>query len=209
MADFSHTPNQGDKFPIEVPPGSGFERFLATVGGFFKGIRRGIKHIFSDDYCKVISFSVSDPEKQNIPAAGGFAAAVAKSFTVKAQFSGDGASCKCCEYRQFVRGTYYINGVRNFRVPNTMTGPVDPIKYREDAYPDAAGRLIPRGYRSQAGTDVDRYSPDQSGGCTYQSEDAPQIPAVNEQASLEFLGMIVDVCEGRVIDIKAWSIELP
>jgi len=207
MADFSHTPETGDNFPIEPPRDGALDKILGGLADFFKGIGRGIKHIFSSHHCEVTKFEVSNPVPVNIPAAGGVAAAIGKGFTVTAEFNSDGSECACCEYRQFVRG-YFLHLNLPDAGPRIFGGSLDKVLFREDGYTDAAGILRPRGHRQNAGSNVDHYSREQSTGCRYESDDTPQCPQ-GDEVHLEFLGMIVDLCEDRVIALRTWKVDIP
>jgi hypothetical protein len=206
MSDFSHIPEIDDKFPIEPPVDNVLKKILGTIGDFFSGLGRKIDHIFSSHYCECIRFAVSLPVDVTIPAFAGVGAAIGKQFKVTADFSSDGTECACCQYRQFVRGYAVQLGVR-VAGPQIYGGNLDPVKFREDGYADAAGRLRPRGHRQDPGKPNDQYSPTQATGCHYESEDTPQCP-VGQELHLEFLGMIIDTCEGRVIELRTWKVDV-
>jgi hypothetical protein len=204
---FSHRPKRGDKFPIEVPPSDKvLDKILSAIGDFFAGIGRGIKHLFSSHYCELKNFNVTEPLTVPIQVPAGVAPARGKQFKVTAEFASNGAECGCCEYRQFVRGSCInqMGGIDNFQ---TAGGNLDETKFREDGYPSVGG-FIPRGHRDRPETSVDRYLPDQKTGCKYESIDEPQC-GLDQMLHLEFLGMIVDTCEHRIVELQTWRVGHP
>jgi hypothetical protein len=210
--DFSHIPESGDHFPIEPPPDGSLDAILRTIADFFAGIGRGIKHIFSDHYCELKpgSFILVGPgARMTIDQGAGFAPAHGKKFTVTAEFNSDGAECGCCEYRQFIRGTVSKNGMKQTYMPGVAGGQLHESIFREDGvFDESTNTRTPRGHRDLSGSNVDQYKPNQKTGCRYETEDTPQCP-LDMEMHLQFIGMIIDTCEGRVIDIKTWSVDIP
>jgi len=112
--------------------------------------------------------------------------------------------CSCCEYRQFVRGTFTDAGGAAVRF-DMPSGALDPSRYCEDGAIDefGAGKHGYYGHRdtSSAG---DEYS---AKGCSYKGSETPSCPPT-EGAHLEFLGLVVDRCRGRVVEKREWVVDL-
>jgi hypothetical protein len=116
-----------------------------------------------------------------------------------------GCRCACCQYRQFVRGTFQDadgNPVR-FDVPS---GALDPAEYREDGSVDefGSGKHGFYGHRDTS-SPGDAYSG--TGGCSYRAKETTRCPPT-EGGHLEFIGLIVDVCRGRVAAQRKWVVDL-
>jgi hypothetical protein len=132
-------------------------------------------------------------------------------FAIEGDFSSRGrrCRCKCCEYRQFVRGTFTDAGGNpvQFDMPS---GPLSPTSYCEDGAVDEFGPGKP-GYYGHRDTSTagDEYGggPGAAAGCTYRGREASGCPPT-ETAHLEFLGLIVDRCRNRVVATRTWTIDL-
>lgn len=116
-----------------------------------------------------------------------------------------GCRCTCCEYRQFVRGTFTDGSGQpvHFDLPS---GPLDPATYCEDGTIDEFG-TNQHGYYGHRdhSTPGDSYSG--AGGCKYEGNEKPSCPPT-DGAHLEFFGLIVDVCRRRVVARQTWEVDL-
>jgi len=137
-------------------------------------------------------------------------AAKSESFEIEADFATRGRRCRCgcCEYRQFVRGAFSdAAGARvRFDLPS---GPLDPRDYREDGTIDEFGHDRP-GYYGHRDTSSpgDAYGGGGAEkGCRYRANETPSCPPT-DGAHLEFLGLVVDCCHGRVVAKRRWTVEL-
>jgi hypothetical protein len=112
--------------------------------------------------------------------------------------------CSCCEYRQFVRGSFTdANGAAvRFDMPS---GALDPGRYCEDGAVDefGPGRHGFYGHRDTS-SPGDEYD---ANGCAYHGDETPGCPPT-DTAHLEFLGLIIDRCRGRVVAKRTWVVEL-
>jgi hypothetical protein len=136
--------------------------------------------------------------------------AKSESFQVAAAFSAQGRRCRCtcCEYRQFVRGTFTdANGAAvRFDMPS---GPLQPSRYCEDGAIDefGAGKHGYYGHRGSSSAG-DEYSVTGSHkDCEYRAKVKPSCPA-SDSLHLEFLGMVIDRCRGTMAASFSWVIDL-
>jgi hypothetical protein len=116
-----------------------------------------------------------------------------------------GCRCACCEYRQYVRGTF--TNADGQTVPFDLpSGPLSPTSYCEDGAIDefGPGKHGFYGHR-QTSTPGDQYTG--TGGCTYSANETTSCPPT-ETAHLEFLGLLVDTCRGRVVAKRTWTVDL-
>ena len=137
-----------------------------------------------------------------------------EQFEMNADFtnsmSGGGASCSCCEYRQFVRGVAWYR--QNDQSPWTLVFhllrwgiPLSPIYFYEDGFTNGGAY----GYRAfDGGTDA--FLPTRATGCQYRGVDFPglTLPAGFQYTfALDFIGAIVDVCNNNtVVRSSAWTV---
>ncbi len=114
------------------------------------------------------------------------------------------ACCDCCEFRQYVRGFFELNGT-------VVPGPFPGFNFRfwqEDQ--DAAGEMY--GHRDRPGEDGDRYVPDQADGCIYLGRDTPGFYGLSSgddySILLEFADVIIDTCNNDdvVAGPKLWDL---
>jgi hypothetical protein len=135
------------------------------------------------------------------------AAIKSEEFQIEADFAPRGKlfRCACCEYRQFVRGTFTDAGGNpvQFDMPS---GPLSPTKYCEDGAIDefAPARHGFYGHRATS-TAGDEYSGGAS--CKYHGREAVSCPP-GETMHLEFLGLIVDLCRHVVTAKRTWTVDL-
>jgi hypothetical protein len=145
-----------------------------------------------------------------------------EQFRMEADFRGP--NCACCEYRQFVRGTFVVNGraVRHL-LPDPAGGAPRPMlprpapgsgndNFLEDGFAaPPAGINSFYGHRSQGDTDPsDRYLPDRATGCQYRGTDFPGIRAASGATftvDLDFRGRVIDTCNGNVVkNFNEWTV---
>jgi hypothetical protein len=131
-----------------------------------------------------------------------------------AQFSMIGAfspnqipcSCKCGEYRQFVRGTFTRNGSP---ITHPLCGTnLDPTSFQEDCAL-IGGTNYKYGYRSQRFGSSVFTSPDQITGCVFNGSDFPRIGGSsgdNLAINLDFMGNLVDTCRNTILASSSWSV---
>jgi hypothetical protein len=116
--------------------------------------------------------------------------------------------CRCCEYRQFVRGTFTdANGAPvRFDLPS---GELSPTEFCEDGSIDefGAGDHGYYGHRATSSTGDEYGGAGKARGCTYNGRETAGCPPT-ETVELEYLGVLVDVCRGRVVDTRKWSVQL-
>ena len=137
-------------------------------------------------------------------------AAKSESFEVEAAFSSQGRRCRCecCEYRQYVRGTFTdANGAAvRFDMPS---GPLDPSRYCEDGAIDEFGPGK-HGYYGHRGTSTpgDEYATSgPHADCAYRATVEPSCPP-SDTLHLQFLGMVIDRCKGTMAASFSWVIDL-
>jgi hypothetical protein len=137
-------------------------------------------------------------------------AAKSEYFDIVGDFSAGGRRfrCRCCEYRQFVRGTFTDAAGASVRF-DMPSGALDAVRWCEDGAIDefAAGQ---HGYYGHRGTSSpgDEYSGTGArAGCTYRAKEVPSCPP-SDSAHLEFLGLIVDRCRGSVVAKRNWVVDL-
>jgi hypothetical protein len=116
-----------------------------------------------------------------------------------------GCRCSCCEYRQFVRGTF-TDGGGNAVAFDLPSGVLDPNEYREDGTIDEFG-TDKHGFYGHRDTSTpgDQYIG--TGGCGYRANETVSCQST-DQAQLQFIGLIVDVCRGQVGAKATWTVSL-
>ena len=131
-------------------------------------------------------------------------------FEVAAAFSVASRRCRCscCEYRQYVRGTFTdANGTAvRFDMPS---GPLDPARWCEDGAIDEFGPGG-HGYYGHRGSSTpgDEYSTSgPHAGCAYRAKVKPSCPPT-DSLHLEFLGMVIDRCRKRMAASFSWVVNL-
>ena len=143
---------------------------------------------------------------------------VTKHFSIDAEFTdgGDGA-CKCCEYRQYVRGYKKRKppGQKWQTEQLFIWGgvPLSKDVYHEDGDPTKRDGVF--GHRDIK-CPVDSYGEDEgeerATGCRYHADDAPgeaYITGTEYEIHLEFMGVIIDVCNSNSnCAEKEWTIDL-
>jgi hypothetical protein len=183
-------PQEGDPFPDRRRPLDVLVRFPKLLG-----VRRS--------RCCVKRFEaplnpVPDP------------AAKSEHFEMEADFiaAARRCSCGCCEYRQFVRGTF-SDAAGAAVVFDLPSGPLDSVRYCEDGAIDEFGAGS-HGYYGRRKTSSPGDAHDGGGtakGCTYRANETPACPPA-EGAHLEFIGLIVDLCQRRIVAKRTWVVDL-
>jgi hypothetical protein len=141
------------------------------------------------------------------------AAVKSEDFEIAASFGprtprSRGCQCNCCEYRQYVRGTFSDAAAAPVRF-DMPSGALDPTTYCEDGSIDEFGPGKP-GYYGHRGTSSpgDTYSgAGATKGCSYSASETVRCPT-SEGVHLDFLGLIVDRCRGRVVAARKWTVDL-
>ena len=131
-------------------------------------------------------------------------------FEIEADFGARRRRCRCgcCEYRQYVRGTF--NDSAGAPVPFDMpSGPLDPARYCEDGFIDefGPGKHGYYGHRDTSSPGDEYTGTGAAKGCTYRARETASCPPA-EGAHLEFLGLIIDVCRGTVAAKRTWVVDL-
>ncbi|MDQ3933642.1 MAG: hypothetical protein M3340_03315 [Actinomycetota bacterium] len=138
------------------------------------------------------------------------ATAKSESFEMEADFVARAPKCQCgcCEYRQFVRGTFTDAGGAAVRF-DLPSGALDPAVYCEDGAIDefGAGKHGYYGHRATSSSGDAYGGTGASKGCTYRANEKPSCPPT-DGVHLEFLGLVVDVCRGRVAAKETWVVDL-
>ena len=116
--------------------------------------------------------------------------------------------CKCCEYRQYVRGYFKYDG-RKLR-HMLPSGQMSETVWKEDGItnPPPGPHF---GHRDEVGAADDRYLPGRADGCKYRGTDFPGLtgsPGKRFEIKLEFKGEIIDVCNGhKVVKTTTWKVK--
>lgn len=125
-------------------------------------------------------------------------------FTLAATFSG---SCAQGEYRQYVKGTFKVNGST---LDHILCGPVklQPAVFLEDGCP--SGSCTAYGHRSCPQHPYDQYSPSRSDGCQFQMYDAPGFKNIQQgktyNLDLTFEGKLINVASGGTVLVSStWT----
>jgi RHS repeat-associated protein len=138
-----------------------------------------------------------------------------ESFDMQADFiQGGGCCCGCCEYRQYVRGAFTVNGKAS---PHPLPGGWLGHRWLEDGIPNewGAGRHGYYGHRSDPDAANDRYQPlpDRLNACEYRGHDDPgfsNAPAADRlRVMLSFRGEIIDICNSNAVLRRAfWAVAM-
>ena len=137
-------------------------------------------------------------------------AAKSESFDIEADFASHGRKCKCgcCEYRQFVRGTFTdaAGAAVRFDMPS---GPLDPVRFCEDGAIDefGVGAHGFYGHRNTSSPGDEYGGTGAQKGCSYRANEAPGCPPT-DSVHLEFIGLVVDRCHGTVTSKQSWVVDL-
>lgn len=133
-----------------------------------------------------------------------------QTFKTEAAFIAKGrkCSCKCCEFRLFVRGTFTdaAGAPVRFDLPS---GGLSPKRYCEDGTIDefGPGKHGYYGHRATSSPGDTYGGTGTAQGCTYRADEKVSCPPT-DGLHLEFLGLIVDRCRGTVVEKKTWVVDL-
>jgi hypothetical protein len=180
-------PKEGGSFPATRPTGSSI---LDRLAGFFP-LKRATCCV---DRFEAPLNAIAD------------AAVKSEDFEVAAEFGSGarGCRCSCCEYRQYVRGTFSDAAAAAVRF-DMPSGALDPTRYCEDGAIDEFGPGK-HGYYGHRNTSSpgDTYSGED---CRYDGRETASCPPT-EGVHLEFLGLIIDRCRGKVVAKRTWVVDL-
>lgn len=163
--------------------------------------------------CEVLTFDVPKnrsgcPTIENV---GGGRKKVGEKFEMDATFGG--ANPECCEYRQYIKGSFEANGAPIVHpLPGKKT--LEKNVYHEDG-------LVPAnppnnehyGHRNEGDQDLnDVYSnPNRATGTNYDGFDYPGLTGPTPftyDINLTFLGEIIDVCNGnKEVKCAIWTVK--
>jgi hypothetical protein len=145
-----------------------------------------------------------------VPPTGNIAPAVHRtnfnsSFGTTATFSG--GNCAPGEYRQYVKGTFKVNGTT---LDHILCGSVRLLEtvFQEDGCP--SGSCTAYGHRSCPQDAIDQYAPDRARGCQFSMSDAPGFshiePGKTYNLDLSFEGKLIDTSRGAAVLVSsAWT----
>jgi hypothetical protein len=137
-------------------------------------------------------------------------AAKSELFEIEAEFASRARRCRCscCEYRQYVRGTFSdaAGAAVRFDLPS---GALNPGDYCEDGSIDEFGPGKPGyyGHRDTSSPGDEYGGTGAASGCTYRAKETASCPPT-DGVHLEFLGLIVDRCRGTVVAKRKWVVDL-
>lgn len=135
---------------------------------------------------------------------------VGRQFYMNAEFQPLGnADCGACEYRQFIRGSFRMNG-RPF-IHQLPDGQLHPKNWLEDGIVRSNGQKRYYGHRAHIGISGDLYSdPNRKSGCRYQGSDYPRLKngsSAKLEADLYFWGQIINPRLDTIIAERFWEIK--
>jgi len=174
--------------------------------------------------CVVAASTIPANQTACTKVAVGAGTKVGQTFDLNATFRNDaktGATCSCCEYRQFIRGGFSYNGRPVvLQLPNRGGGAPLTLAPRPNGAYHEDGLVSPKGtdnahygHRDEGSADAaDMYTPaPRATGCTYAGNDFPGLTAGGGKAyvvGLDFRGQIIDVCNAnKVIVTRDWSVD--
>jgi hypothetical protein len=128
------------------------------------------------------------------------------SFGATATFSG--GNCTPGEYRQYVKGTFKVNGAT---LDHILCGSVRLLEtvFQEDGCP--SGSCTAYGHRSCPQDAIDQYAaPDRATGCQFSMSDAPGFrnitPGKTYNLELSFEGKLIDTSRGNAVLVSGgWT----
>lgn len=127
-------------------------------------------------------------------------------FMVNAHFQGTGGhqGCEPGEYRQYVKGYYNENGIRQEH--ELDDGAMTPGAWIEDR--DGESKY---GYRDKQRKGLSWWTPDIQ-GCDLSTNDTPSTPVEDDSTTydmhLDFRGVLIDTADGnRAIETREWVVE--
>jgi hypothetical protein len=199
---FTTVPPLGGRFPVPPPPESALDRLLRALGDLLRALGLLIQNLLNRRHCCVNRFQAPATTTPGTKS---------KAFTVAARFDTDVRTfclCECCEYRQFVRGTF--RDAAGDSIPFLLPdGPFDPVAFREDCVINqfGPGKHGCFGHHDTS-TAGDTYSsPDNAVGCNYDGRNTTRCGAT-EVLHAEYIGLIIDRCRQKVVASRAWTVNL-
>eukprot|EP00977_Amphora_coffeiformis_P030226 scaffold45593_cov191-Amphora_coffeaeformis.AAC.1 len=161
--------------------------------------------------CEVKSFDVPKDRSACVAVIQGDEGKYGVSFEMDSEFIND---CKCCEYRQFVRGQFKFsetgNPLRN--INHRLCGAnMNNSTFQEDCLQTSA-RTYRYGHREDVEFSNDIYTTTRPDGCKYDGFDFPGLAwnvSYNGQITLDFKAQIVDVCvsPNTVKNETTWDVD--
>jgi hypothetical protein len=154
-----------------------------------------------------VSYSSFTPPTGNVvPAVAGIK--FTAPFTTKATFTaGIGETCAPGEYRQYVKGTFKVNGMV---LDHVLCGSVklSTSVYLEDGCP--SGSCTAYGHRSCPQDQYDQYLPQRPDGCQFSMYDAPGFTNIstpgNYSLDLSFQGKLINTASGGAVLVSGiWT----
>lgn len=128
-------------------------------------------------------------------------------FNVTATFSNPGGSCAPGEYRQFVKGTFKVDGTT---LDHVLCGPVKlaPTVFQEDGCRPTTCTAY--GYRACPQHPYNQFLPQRNDGCDFKMYDAPGFSNISKgkaySIDLTFEGKLIDTAAGgKVLVAKLWT----
>ncbi len=127
-------------------------------------------------------------------------------FVLEADFANDDGTCANGEYRQYIRGSYLVNGARHDHV---LCGDIiiSQDEFQQDGCPPPVCTAY--GYRVCADNPKNRYTPDRPTGCHYHMEDEPALqgfPGETLELDLEFRGVLINTESAEVLAEHTWRV---
>lgn len=126
-------------------------------------------------------------------------------FGTTATFSG--GNCAPGEYRQYVKGTFRVNGTT---LNHVLCGQVIllPTVFQEDGCP--SGSCTAYGHRSCPQDPIDQYLPQRATGCQFLMSDTPGFSNIQlgktYNVDLSFEGKLIDTSRGGAVLVSgAWT----
>lgn len=174
----------------------------------------------------VATFNVPTGRSGCVQVAVGALQKAGEQFRMEVDFddTGEDCECPCGEYRQFVRGSFTVNGLPvTHLLPNPTGGAPIPMlprpapgapgsNFLEDG--SVAGGNPHYGHRDEDppgnADPTDQYLPARADGCQYRGNDFPGLrgpSGTTFSIDLDFAGEAVDICNGSsVLDSNQWTV---
>ncbi len=222
------TVNSDTEIVAQVPPPNASGPVHVTVTNPDGTSATGGSDQFAYNVCSVTAFNVPTARSGCTTVAAGADKKMGEQFNMEMDFdsTGPGCVCSCCEYRQFVRGTFTSNGTNVvLLLPNPAGGA--PLKclprpaagaasdnFLEDGLVSPpAGMNVHYGHRAEPVTTdtTDMYQqPDRPTGCQYRGNDFPGLtasPGTTVMVDLDFRGQAIDTCNANAcVQQNEWTV---
>ena len=141
---------------------------------------------------------------------------IGQSFGMDIDFGG---TCGNCEYRQYIKGYFDVNGIRlTHMLPGAANPPtyqpgraMSATTYLEDGLSPYPGFGPHYGHRNEIGAADDVYqSPNRATGCQYRGTDFPGISGLRSgdtyDIHLDFKGEAINTAEGTTLRSTTWTV---